>query len=38
MPIHEVGSRLEYVENDGSKEWDELQKRAQNSAPVFSEA
>jgi len=35
MPIHEAGSRLEYVDNDGSAEWDELQKRAQE-GPVFS--
>ncbi len=35
--IHEklAGSGLEYVENDGSTEWDELQKRAQE-GPVFS--
>ena len=36
MPIHEAGSRLEYVDNDGSSDWDELQKRAEESAPVFS--
>ena len=35
MPIHGAGSRLEYVDNDGSPEWDELQKRAQE-GPVFS--
>ena len=36
MPIHEAGSRLEYVENDGSADWDELQARAEESGPVFS--
>jgi len=36
MPIHEHGARLEYVENDGSKEWDELQLRTQSEGPVFS--
>ena len=36
MPIHETGARLEYVENDGSSDWDELQVRAQNEGPVFS--
>ena len=35
MPIHEAGSRLEYVDNDGSSDWDELQQRAE-SGPVFS--
>lgn len=36
MPIHESGSRLEYVDNDGSKEWDQLQTRAAAEGPVFS--
>jgi L-alanine-DL-glutamate epimerase-like enolase superfamily enzyme len=36
LPIHEEGARLEYVENDGSTDWDELQRRAQNEGPVFS--
>jgi len=35
MPIHEAGSRLEYVDDDGSRDWDELQKRAQE-GPVFT--
>ena len=35
MPIHEAGSRLEYVDDDGSSDWDELQQRAE-SGPVFS--
>ena len=36
MPIHEHGARLEYVENDGSNDWDQLQARAQREGPVFS--
>ncbi len=36
MPIHETGAHLEYVENDGSSDWDELQKRAEAAGPVFS--
>ena len=36
MPIHEAGARLEYVDDDGSSDWDELQKRAAESAPVFA--
>ncbi len=36
MPIHEAGARLEYVENDGSSDWDELQVRAESEGPVFS--
>ena len=36
MPIHEAGARLEYVENDGSSDWDELQTRAESRGPVFS--
>ena len=35
MPIHEAGSRLEYVDNDGSPGWNELQKRAQK-GPIYS--
>ncbi|HCV25280.1 MAG TPA: enolase [Candidatus Latescibacteria bacterium] len=35
MPIHEAGSRLEYVADDGSKDWDELQSRAAEQGPVF---
>ncbi len=35
MPIHEEGARLEYVANDGSADWDQLQRRAQE-GPVFS--
>jgi len=37
MPIHETGAHLEYVENDGSPDWDDLQKRAEARGPVFSE-
>ncbi len=36
MPIHEHGARLEYVQNDGSSDWDQLQSRAQVEGPVFS--
>lgn len=36
MPIHEHGARLEYVQNDGSSDWDELQARAQREGPIFS--
>lgn len=36
MPIHEHGARLEYVGNDGSKDWDQLQARAQSEGPIFS--
>ncbi|RLT35737.1 MAG: enolase [Chloroflexi bacterium] len=36
MPIHEHGARLEYVANDGSKDWDQLQARAQSEGPIFS--
>jgi L-alanine-DL-glutamate epimerase-like enolase superfamily enzyme len=36
MPIHEDGSRLEYVENDGSTDWDELQRRATVEGPIFA--
>lgn len=36
MPIHEAGSRLEYVQNDGSSDWDQLQARAQREGPIFS--
>jgi len=35
LPIHEDGARLEYVHNDGSADWDQLQRRAQE-GPVFS--
>ena len=38
MPIHETGSRLERVDNDGSSDWDELQTRAAQEGPVFSGA
>ncbi len=36
MPIHEEGAHLEYVDDDGSSEWDELQRRAENEGPVFA--
>ena len=36
MPIHEHGARLEYVQNDGSSDWDQLQSRAPVEGPVFS--
>ena len=36
MPIHESGARMEYVDNDGSSDWDELQSRAAESGPVHS--
>jgi len=36
MPIHEAGARLEYVENDGSPDWEELHTRAEAEGPVFS--
>ena len=36
MPIHEAGAQLEYVDDDGSSEWDELQRRAENEGPVFA--
>ena len=32
LPIFPRGVRLEHVENDGSKEWKELQQRAQKGA------
>ncbi len=36
MPIHETGARLEYVNDDGSSDWKELQQRAAQEGPVFS--
>lgn len=36
MPIHEDGARLEYVDDDGSADWQALQARAQTEGPVFS--
>ena len=38
MPIHETGARLEYVDDDGSPDWEEMQQRAADSGPVFSAA
>ena len=37
MPIHEAGAHLEYVDDDGSSEWNELQRRAENEGPVFAD-
>ena len=37
MPIHEAGAQLEYVDDDGSSEWDELQRRAENEGPIFAD-